>query len=176
MSLNHPTSQGGHSKVLIHHDLQPNRDATSKGLAPASTSIASVHVGNSRSYSVNRTSSTVAATSAASTAQPAGTLMNRELKTFNKSMAQASHNTGGQASNSIQSRMSESVVMVENRGGDKNLRGAENQRRAESLNPATSNVGSKVYQTRKPSPSVHSNNQNPSKFYNQVPHVSLLYY
>jgi hypothetical protein len=62
--------------------------------------------------------------------------------------------------------MSESVVLGESRGGDKNLKGAENQRRAESLNNATTSVGSKVYQTRKPSPSVHSNNQNPSKFYN----------
>lgn len=162
--------------MLIHHDLQPNREAASKGIAPASSGMTSVHVGNSRSYSVNRTSSTVVATAAATTAQPAGSLMARDLKTFNKSMVQGSHNTGGgQNGNSIASRMSESVVLAENRGGDKSLRGAENQRRAESLNNATSSVGSKVYQTRKPSPSVHSNNQNPSKFYNQVPHVSLLY-
>ena len=157
--------------MLIHHDLQPNRDATAKGLAPGSAGISSVHVGNSRSYSVNRTSSTVVATAATNNAQP----MSRDLKTFNKSMVQGSHNTGGVGSTSIPSRMSESVVLAENRGGDKNMRGGENQRRTESLNAATTSVGSKVYQTRKPSPSVHSNNQNPSKFYNQVPHVSLLF-
>lgn len=111
--------------MLIHHDLQPNREAASKGMSTASSGIASVHVGNSRSYSVNRTSSTVVATSATSNAQPAAnSLMSRDLKPFNKSMVQASHNTGGQASSSIPSRMSESVVMAETRG-DKNLRGQD---------------------------------------------------
>ena len=160
--------------MLIHHDLQPGRDGASKGIGSGSSGMSSVHVGNSRSYSVNRTSSTVVATAASTNAQPASGMMSRDLKTFNKSMAGGSHNTGGQNNTSIASRMSESVVLAENRGGDKSLRGADNQRRAESLNNASS-VGSKVYQTRKPSPSVHSNNQNPSKFYNQVPHVSLLF-
>lgn len=73
-------------------------------------------------------------------------------------MGRSSHNTVGQTINSIPSRMSESVVLGESRGADKTIKGVENQRRAESLNNASSSVGTKVYQTRKPSPSVNSNN------------------
>ena len=151
-----------HQKVVVHQDLQPN---ASKGLSAGSSTIASSHLANNRSYSVNRTSSTVNATAANSGPT---SMLSRELKSFNKSMVQGQGN--GQSNvGGVASRMSESVVLADNRGIEKNLRGNDHTRRAESQNNANN---PKVYQTRKPSPSVHSNNQNPSKFYNQVPHVS----
>lgn len=75
----------------------------------------------------------------------------------------------------LASRMSESVIIGQ--GGsymaaEKILRPIDSQRRAESLNPGSNHtsinvpVAPKYYQTRKPSPSVNSNNQNPTKFHN----------
>jgi hypothetical protein len=53
--------------------------------------------------------------------------------------------------------MSENLGIWDNRPTEKNLGPSDNQRRAESLNNGMTNVPAKVYQARKPSSSVHSN-------------------